>query len=276
MKLWTVVAVVAIGFLTFGVGIWYFDWAGGLPFASNAAAPLELPDLSQAAAAPAPVPSPPEEIDSAPPEIDETLRPAPPVNPRLTLASYERIHDGMTEDEVTAFLGDPTAVRLKSDLSRKPPRQIRVLRWRQLKPFEEIEVEFVDGLSRATFTTLSAAEPPKKPSETSQPSAPPVQPASPPAQSPKPRSSPSAWPGLTRANFDQIQNGMTESQVVSLLGLPSGSATRTGTMNSNLFYIKTLTWRQQASSDVSLTVLVTLRNDKVSGKNWIQVGPKKR
>jgi hypothetical protein len=78
---------------------------------------------------------------------------------------------------------------------------------------------------------------------------------------------------LTRANFDRIENGMTEQQVLAILGSPGGSKTKKGTYNGHPFHTKMLLWKQY---NPKLTITVTLRSEKVSGKNWIQVGPLKR
>lgn len=75
---------------------------------------------------------------------------------------------------------------------------------------------------------------------------------------------------LTRANFDWIQNGMTENQVTAILGPPHSSSQRTA---------KVLTWRQidrNPDGNLSLTVTVTLRGGKVAGKNWQVINYLKR
>ena len=90
------------------------------------------------------------------------------------------------------------------------------------------------------------------------------------AQSTKAPASPAGSSKLTRANFEQIQNGMTEGQVTAIFGPPQGSASNTTTMEGNTVRSKTLTWRQ---SNPKITVTVTFRNEKVAGKNWLQITP---
>jgi hypothetical protein len=83
-------------------------------------------------------------------------------------------------------------------------------------------------------------------------------------------------PGLTRENFDRIQNGMTEREVTDILGPPKGSSTRTTTTNGHTTKKRVLAWRQYIAGQYKpyRTITVTFTNDQVSGKNWIQITPK--
>jgi hypothetical protein len=90
------------------------------------------------------------------------------------------------------------------------------------------------------------------------------------AKAPNPVAAPAVSSKLTRENFDQIQNGMTEAQVKDILGPPRGSSDNTVTTNASTNRTKTFTWRQV---NPNLTVTVTIRNEKVSGKNWRQSAP---
>jgi hypothetical protein len=78
---------------------------------------------------------------------------------------------------------------------------------------------------------------------------------------------------LTRTLFEKIQNGMTEKEVLDILGPANGSSTKTITTNGQTKTTKGLTWRQ---SDPNITITVKLTNGEVSGKNCIQVGPIKK
>jgi hypothetical protein len=88
-------------------------------------------------------------------------------------------------------------------------------------------------------------------------------------KSPKAAALDSASARLTRTNFDQIQNGMTEDEVTAILGPPGGSSTRTVNMNGSVNKTRVLSWKH---ANYDLTITVTLRNDTVGGKNWIQIG----
>jgi hypothetical protein len=77
---------------------------------------------------------------------------------------------------------------------------------------------------------------------------------------------------LTRADFEQIQNGMTEREVLAILGSPSGSTSKRGTVNGHPFNTKTMMWKR---TNPNIKITVTLRDDKVTGKNCIQINPKK-
>ena len=79
--------------------------------------------------------------------------------------------------------------------------------------------------------------------------------------------------GLTRTQFEMIQNGMTEKEVLDILGPANGSTTKTITSNGQTHTTKGLMWKQ---SDPNITITVKLRDGGVSGKNCIQVGPVKK
>jgi hypothetical protein len=89
-------------------------------------------------------------------------------------------------------------------------------------------------------------------------------------RAPNPVAAPAGSSKLTRENFDRVQNGMTEDQVREILGPPGGSSDNTVTTNASTTRTKTFTWRQV---NPTLTVTVTIRNEKVSGKNWQQITP---
>jgi hypothetical protein len=78
---------------------------------------------------------------------------------------------------------------------------------------------------------------------------------------------------LTREKFEEIQNGMTEKEVLDVLGSANGTSTKTITSNGQTNTTKSLTWRQ---SDPNMTITVKIRNGGVSGKNCIQVNPLKK
>lgn len=82
------------------------------------------------------------------------------------------------------------------------------------------------------------------------------------AKSPKPASVSAGSSKLTRENFDQIENGMKENEVTTLLGPFTSRSQRTTIV---------LTWNTiERNPDGSLhtTVTVTLKGGKVAGKNW--------
>jgi hypothetical protein len=83
---------------------------------------------------------------------------------------------------------------------------------------------------------------------------------------------------MTRENFDRIHNGMTEQEVIEILGPARGSSTKTVTQNGHTNQKKKLAWRQYQPGQYkpSLTITVTISNEKVSGKNWIQITPKEK
>jgi hypothetical protein len=89
-------------------------------------------------------------------------------------------------------------------------------------------------------------------------------------RAPNPVAAPAGSSKLTRENFDRIQNGMTEAQVREILGPPRGSSDNTVTTNASTNRTKMFTWRQV---NPNLTITVTIRNEKVSGKNWRQIAP---
>ena len=78
---------------------------------------------------------------------------------------------------------------------------------------------------------------------------------------------------LTREMFDAIQNGMTEKEVLDILGPANGSTSKTIASNGQTNTTKGLMWKQ---SDPDITITVKLRNGEVSGKNCIQVAPLKK
>ena len=88
-----------------------------------------------------------------------------------------------------------------------------------------------------------------------------------PIQAPKPP--PAAK--LTRGNFEHVRNGMTEGQVRGLLGPPARTATKAGLLNGRLYTSTVLTWRQPDAM-----VTVTLRNEKVTEKNWAHTASAQR
>jgi hypothetical protein len=269
-SMWNGVILALAGALAFGAGVWYFVFAAPAPSPAvteefSVFPPAETdPALAQAVADGTEVPPPPPAVETAtPPRIPEATDPALAVNPLLTWANFNQIRKGMTEEEVRIILGDPTRSKTKTDVSSGLPRQVKVVQWTQVRPLAVIEVEFVNGLAEAKTTTLSAVAaapmPPKQPTETS-------------AKPPIPPAGPAGSSKLSRENFELIQTGMTEVEVKAILGPPNGTNTRTITTNGKTTRTMVFTWRQQ---NPHLTITVTFRNDKVAGKNWIQLNPLK-
>lgn len=171
----------------------------------------------------------------------------------------------MTEQQVSSLLGEPTEIRFRSNTRLQGP-VVKVHQWTQAKPEGSIEVHFSDGLSIAKSTTFPAPPPPKK------------DPGPDPAL---------AFPGtrLTRANYEKIKSGMTEEEVVEILGRPGGQGTSTVTGSTGITTVtRHLTWRLGeprtqldryfGSLPRGLTITVTLTNGRVSGQNWMWVGPR--
>jgi hypothetical protein len=100
--------------------------------------------------------------------------------------------------------------------------------------------------------------------------APLTKPGEPSIVSPNPARSPAGSPKLTRQNFDQIQSGMTEDQVTDILGPPKGRSQKTVTSNGSTTRTKVFSRRQV---NPNLTITVTFRNERVTGKNWRQINP---
>ena len=237
------------GTLIFVVATWYFRSVVPSLFSPNA--PVFPPEEMPTPAVPA------EEPPTAPPVTPSAFEPAPAVNPRLTRANFDRIRDGMTEEQVAELLGDPTGAEAKMEHGKSRGHQVTTLQWTQLTSPATIEVEFIDGRSGAKSTTLSPAAPFGQSGGTS-------------TRSLKPTGAAIGSSNVTRANFDRIESGMTEQQVLAILGPPTGSSTKKGTINGQSFQTRLLVWRQKSSN---VTITVTLRSEKVSGKNCIQVNP---
>lgn len=253
-----------LAFVAYLGGTWYFEPEAAPPVAARPPAPpapaVPAPPPGPAPDAQAPiVPPPPEDIAGTPaavpfegvptvaPDDPDTPAPTPDVNPRLTRSNFDKIHDGMTEERVKALLGDPTGIdqRTGSD-----GRRAKILQWAQRDPFAMIEVVFLDGRSEAKTTTLPPGTPPGKPGPRAQ--------------------KPAGSSGLTRTKFDLIKSGMTEDEVTAILGPPHGTSTHTITSSGQTNRTRMLVWRQKSPN---VTITVTLRNEKVSGKNCIQIGP---
>jgi hypothetical protein len=81
---------------------------------------------------------------------------------------------------------------------------------------------------------------------------------------------------LNHDNFDLIKNGMTEDEVTAILGPPLNTTTRMGTYNGHEYNNRFLVWKHYIPNQYYpyLTITVTIRSEKVTGKNWIQIGPK--
>ncbi len=284
--MWKGAIAVLFGVLAFGAGLWFFLPTASSPADSNAPAqptaevqaPASTPPVTSAPTSPPAItaeapPISPKAQTKSPPKTPEKLSPAVDVNPRLTWDNYVQIHDGMTEDQVKSLLGDPTAADRRTDRDENHVREIKVLQWAQNKPFDMIEVEFIDGRASRTNSTLSPAPAPPEPGET--PEKPPTAASAPGATLSKPPAvagAPVSFTRLTRANFEQIVNGMTEDQVTAIFGRPNGTTSRTITMEGNTFHRKTLMWVQH---EPYIKITVTLHEGKVAGKNCIQIGPKK-
>jgi hypothetical protein len=245
--MWKGVPPILVGISALFLATWYVVSVVPIVISPNA------PDSPPAAM---PMLEGPAEAPSTPPaDTSEVLDRTPAVNPRLTRANYDRIRGGMTEEQVTALLGDPTEVKIRTNPGEGPTRQIKTIQWIQLTPRATIEVEFIDGRSGTKSTTLSSA-------------ASLGQLGRPLTRSLKPTAAALGSANVTRANFDRIENGMTEQQVLAILGPPTGSSTKTGTINDQPFQTRVLVWRQR---NASVNITVTLRSEKVSGKNCIQV-----
>jgi hypothetical protein len=69
---------------------------------------------------------------------------------------------------------------------------------------------------------------------------------------------------------------MTEDEVTAILGLPLNTSTRMGTHNGHEYKNRFLVWKHYIPNQYYpyLTITVTIRSEKVTGKNWIQIGPK--
>jgi hypothetical protein len=81
---------------------------------------------------------------------------------------------------------------------------------------------------------------------------------------------------LNHDNFDLIKTGMTEDEVTAILGLPLNTSIRMGTHNGHEYKNRFLVWKHYIPNQYYpyLTITVTIRSEKVTGKNWIQIGPK--
>jgi hypothetical protein len=249
------------GILAFLGGVWYFASASSSPVGSTEPTPraTEVSALSGTAAT-SPTRAAAETASTPAPDPDdppETV-PVPTANPRLTRANFDQIREGMTEEEVQALLGKPTGAKVLSDPGKHEGRKVTTLQWSQHVPFASIDVDFIAGLARAKTTTLTPAAPGKEPAATS-------------ARSQKPQASPAGSSKLTREKFEQIRNGMTEEEVLAILGPPSGSRASQGTYNGNPYQMKSLLWKED---NPNRTITVKIRDYKVSGKNWIQNDPK--
>ena len=111
---------------------------------------------------------------------------------------------------------------------------------------------------------LSAAPPSKPGSAQTQP----PKPAAPAADSKSIAKDPSK---ITRANYDQIQSGMSEEEVTAILGAPGGSSTQRGTVNGHPFNKKSMTWK---NADRTVTITIKLTDGKITGRNFSQIMPK--
>jgi len=111
---------------------------------------------------------------------------------------------------------------------------------------------------------LSAAPPSKPGSAQTQP----AKPAAPTVDSKSIAKDPSK---ITRANYDQIQSGMSEEEVTAILGGPGGSSTQRGTVNGHPFNKKSMTWR---SADRTVTITIKFTDGKITGRNFSKITPK--
>jgi hypothetical protein len=97
-----------------------------------------------------------------------------------------------------------------------------------------------------------------------------------PASSPKsvkPSAKTAKTAKLSREKFEQVQTGMTEKEVLDILGPAHGSSTKTVTSNDQTNNLKSLMWAQV---DPNMTIVVKFWNWRVSDKNCIQVDPVKK
>src|ERR1700738_4236068 len=146
--MWQGVTLVLTGLFASVLGAWYFMTEAPPRAAVNEPA-VAVEEAAEEKPATTPPRSPKKGIS------------VPAANPRLTRANFERIENGMTEDQVKVLLGEPSAAKNKTAPAGK------ALQWAQREPFAVIEVEFVNGLSTAKTTTLALApSPPREPALT--------------------------------------------------------------------------------------------------------------
>jgi len=75
-----------------------------------------------------------------------------------------------------------------------------------------------------------------------------------------------ADPGkLTRPNYDLIRRGMTEDEVIALIGRANGSRTFDETLAGKRQHTKVLIWKHVKSN---VLINVTVVDGEVIGKNW--------
>jgi hypothetical protein len=180
---------------------------------------------------------------------------------RFTRANFDKIKKGMPEEQVREILGSPTDTTYKMDTVKDQGRMVKSLQWTQTNPKATIEIEFIDGLARTKTTTL---------------------PPAPPRPRPQPDSTANdllaGLPQYMRENHPKIKFGMTEDEVADLIGRGLGTSIETGTVNGSPYHIKTWSWKYYIPDQYYpyVTVIVKFTDGKVSGKNWIQVGPRKK
>ncbi len=73
--------------------------------------------------------------------------------------------------------------------------------------------------------------------------------------------------------YESIQNGMTEDEVLQILGPTNNSATKRITTGGQTTTTRKLAWRQTTPN---VTITVTFRNGVVAGKNRIEINPVKK
>lgn len=168
-------------------------------------------------------------------ELEPTI---PAVNPRLTWANFQKINSGMTEGQIRGLLGQPTGADMKADGN--------LIRWEQSDPPLHVDVQFVNG--RSTSRTTNLAPPDTQVSTDASPF----------------RNVAGSAYKETREKYEQIQAGMTETELISLLGPPDHVASQSPNPSNT---VRTLTWRPLSRY---VTITVTLQNGGAVGRNWQQ------
>ncbi|HEV2947082.1 MAG TPA: hypothetical protein VGX70_06885 [Gemmataceae bacterium] len=241
-EVWKGISLVVFGILAFIGGTWYFVFGANWLVAPRAPAGSASEMLPSETATASTEPMPP----NAPPASNS----ATAVKPHWTRAQFDRIKKGMTEPLVRSILGSPTEVTFRSDKGQ----EIKILQWTQAEPSASIDVEFINSLVASKTTTLSPGEPGEKPARTPF----------------------TGSPGMTKENYGLIQSGMTEDEVIEILGPQLNTTINMGIQDGLKFEIRSLSWKSYIQEQYNPHVIITvnIRDGKVTGKNWINVDPK--
>jgi hypothetical protein len=163
--------------------------------------------------------------DTLPSSTPDPRPSSTPAASHFTRANFDKIKKGMTEEQVRAILGSPTDITYKTDTAKDKSRFLKSLEWTQLNPKATIEIELIDGLVEKKTTTLPAPPPPPP--------------------KPNPNDEVAGLSLRRRVNYPLIKFGITEDEVLDLLG--PGPAPEThiekGTINGSPYNLKTLSWK---------------------------------